>query len=281
LHTDPFVQIRGRTVWFRWLHRVRVSALVTLVSIVSGCLHPGVSQPQATATTANEASPWEMLVPGLDRRLLQPPQAAFASFIALRIDPTQFRFRVHYRPAEPLFLSDWSALLPDALVIVNGNFFDPANNALGLVVSDGARFGSPYVGMGGLLEVKQDSVRVRSTIDEPVHVDEVFDQVIQGFPVLISGRRAAYTTAQSDRPSRRTVVAQDGSGRILIIASTTLVGLTLVDLSSWLAQTDLDLVTAINLDGGGSTLLLARGSTGSITIPSFDAVPTVLALYSR
>lgn len=281
MFTDSPTQFAARAGWRRWLRRARASTLVTLVSILSGCWNSATSQSLPTTTPSQDTVTWEILHPGLERRILHPPQSAFASFVVLRIDPAQFRFRVHYRPGEALFLNDWSALLPDAQVIVNGNFFDPTDTALGLVVSDGVRFGSSYIGMGGLLEVQQDAVRVRSTITEPVTADETFDQVVQGFPMLVSDRLAAFTQSRADRPSRRTVLGQDSGGRILIVVSNSLVGMTLVDLSQWLAQTDLDLVTAFNLDGGGSTLLLLRSGLVPITIPSFDAVPTVLALYPR
>ncbi|MCS7071737.1 MAG: phosphodiester glycosidase family protein [Anaerolinea sp.] len=280
--TDPSIPSLGHAGWRRWLRRLRASTLLTLISLIGGCWQGEGSRSTAIAlSTPGDEALWEELHPGLERRILQPLPSSFVSFIALRIDPLRFRFRVHYRPGEARFLNDWSAQLPDALVIVNGNFFDPQNTALGLIVSDGIVYGSAYVGMGGLFEVRQNTVRVRSTIAEPVRADEVFEQAVQGFPVLISDRRVAFTQTQTDRPSRRTVIAQDGSGRILLIVSASLIGMTLADLAHWLAQTDLDLVTAVNLDGGGSTLLLARADAASVAIPSFDRIPAVLAVYPR
>lgn len=280
--TDPSIPSLGHAGWRRWLQRLRASTLLTLISLIGGCWQGEGSRSTAIAlSTPGDEALWEELHPGLERRILQPLPSSFVSFIALRIDPLRFRFRVHYRPGEARFLNDWSAQLPDALVIVNGNFFDPQNTALGLIVSDGIVYGSAYVGMGGLFEVRQNTVRVRSTIAEPVRADEVFEQAVQGFPVLISDRRVAFTQTQTDRPSRRTVIAQDGSGRILLIVSASLIGMTLADLAHWLAQTDLDLVTAVNLDGGGSTLLLARADAASVAIPSFDRIPAVLAVYPR
>ena len=45
---------------------------------------------------------------------------------------------------------------------------------------------------------------------------------------------------------------------------------------------DLNLVNAVNLDGGGSTLLtLTLPGQPTYFIPSFDPVPTVLAVYPR
>jgi hypothetical protein len=58
------------------------------------------------------------------------------------------------------------------------------------------------------------------------------------------------------------------------------IGMRLVDLSNYLPTTDLDLVTVVNLDGGGSSMM-------AVTVPtlfqalSFDPVPAVLAVYAR
>lgn len=225
------------------------------------------------------ANPWQVLAPGLEKRTLAAPTSALAQFIALRIDPALFSFRVHYSPGQPLFVNGWAGLLPDATVIVNTNYFTPDYTALGLVVTDGIVHGQSYVGMGGLLQSLGDTVRVRSTIAEP-YAGETLDQAVQGFPVLVANGVTAFTRTAPDRPSRRTVIGQDAAGRILVLVSSSLIGMTLHDLAAWLPATDLGLMTAINFDGGGSTLLGVRAGAPT-TIPSFDAVPTVLAIYPR
>jgi hypothetical protein len=63
---------------------------------------------------------------------------------------------------------------------------------------------------------------------------------------------------------------------------TPLVGMTLVELSEYLPTTDLELRTAVNLDGGGSTMLYLNVPGGiEYTLSSFDPVPAVLAVYPR
>jgi exopolysaccharide biosynthesis protein len=83
---------------------------------------------------------------------------------------------------------------------------------------------------------------------------------------------------QPDRFSRRTVIGQDTTGRIIIMA-TPFLGLTLLDLSAYLPTTDLNLVNAFNLDGGRSTLMYIRSP--EYILNSVDAVPAVLAIYPR
>ncbi|NOG50424.1 MAG: hypothetical protein HND48_14110 [Chloroflexi bacterium] len=57
--------------------------------------------------------------------------------------------------------------------------------------------------------------------------------------------------------------------------STPLLGMTLNDMARFLSESGLQIVHALNLDGGGSTMLASPGSD----IPSLDAVPVILAAY--
>lgn len=271
------------------LRRLRLSSLFTAASLIGGCT---LSQPFILPTEAPTDTPalttgavpvenaWEMLAPGLERRLYLPgDDYALTQFVALRVDPTYYRFRAHYRPAAPLTLQGWREQLPDAVAFINANFFDPQGNALGLVVADGVVYGQAFPGYGGMLQVQNGQARVRSNNVEP-YTGEVLEQAVQAFPVLVSDGQASYANPQGDRISRRTVVGQDSAGRIILITTPSFIGMTLVDLSGYLAASDLDLVTAVNLDGGGSSMM-------AVTIPalfqvlSFDPVPAVLAVYAR
>ena len=70
----------------------------------------------------------------------------------------------------------------------------------------------------------------------------------------------------------------DKRGNVLIIIAPFL-GLSLADLSAYLSQTDLEIESAVNLDGGGSTMLALPGA--AYFQPSLERVPTVLAVYRR
>ena len=74
------------------------------------------------------------------------------------------------------------------------------------------------------------------------------------------------------------MIAEDRQGNILIMVSPFL-GLSLADLSAYLPTTDLDIQTAFNLDGGGSTMLALPAM--DYFQPAFDAVPAILTVYPR
>jgi len=263
--------------WLRAMLRLLPAHLITAAALLGGCVHS-----VATVLAPTENITWETLAPGFERRFYRPGRDyALTQFVALRIDPTAFTFRAHYRSGDPLNLADWRKVLPGAVAFINANYFDPDNHALGLVVADGVAYGQAYQGLGGMLQVQNGGVRVRSTILEP-YAGEALEQAVQAFPMLMTNGQASFANSQGDRVSRRTLVGQDTQGRIVMMATTSLTGIKLVDLSQYLATTDLNLVNAVNLDGGGSTLLaLTLPSQPTYFIPSFDPIPTVLAVYPR
>ena len=264
--------IRARSLRKHKLFRLIITQIMAAVALLAGCV------PSNATTNGTPSSTWELLAPGLERRVYR---TTLTQFVILRIDPNQYLFRVHYRPGDPLDINQWSDALPGAVAFVNGNYFDKDNHALGLVVADGVVYGNAYQNMGGLLVVQDGIVRVRSTVAEP-YTGESLDQAVQAFPMLISDGKAAFSNTQGDRVARRTVVGQDKEGRILLMATSAFAGMKLVDLSNYLAATDLDLVNAFNLDGGSSTLLsLNLPGQSPYQIASVDPVPTVLAVYPR
>ncbi len=258
-------------------------ALLLALYLLCGCVLSAVITPsvQSTASPTSDLEltvAWEMLAQGMERRMYRPHGDNFLTqLLVLRIDPSQYTFRLHYHPGQPLNVRGWRDALPGVAAFVNANFFDENGQALGLLVADGVSYGAPYPGYGGMFQVQNGQPRVRSNILEP-YVGEPLEQVAQGFPVLVANGAAGYSNRQRDSLARRTVVAQDSSGRILLIV-TPLVGMTLVELSAYLPTTDLAIVNAVNLDGGGSTMLYIAAT--DYMLSSFDPVPSVLAVYPR
>ncbi|MCK6579057.1 MAG: phosphodiester glycosidase family protein [Anaerolineae bacterium] len=271
-----------RRLTARLMHwrRLRFSSLITAASLVS-CALPGTSATPAGETDiAGEA--WQAILPGLERRTYHPGgDHPFTTLLALRIDPANFTLRAHYEPGAAYDLNGWISRLPDAAAFINANFFDPQNRILGLLVADGIAHGYAYNDRGGLVQVQDGVVRVRSTLMEP-YLGEALEQAVQAFPMLITDGAASFSNTRGDRPSRRTVVGQDAQGRIIILSTPSLAGITLSALSAYLPTTDLALVNAVNLDGGGSTMLwLNIPDANPLRIFSFDPVPAVLAVYPR
>ncbi|NJO84813.1 MAG: phosphodiester glycosidase family protein [Blastochloris sp.] len=269
----------------RWRRRLRLSSLMTAVSLISGCIAPtlGVATlPVPTQTVAAQPTPaslttWQTIAPGLEWRIYAPGgNYPLTQFTVLRVDTLVYTLRAHYRPGQPLNLNAWAEQLPNAAAFINANFFDPQFTALGMVVSDGVIYGQSFR-RGGMVQVENGIVRVRHLNSEPFD-GEPLEQAVQAFPMLVANGTSIYSDNSPDRASRRTVAAQDADGRLVLLVTSSLIGMRLADLSSYLTTTDLNLVSAVNLDGGGSSMMAVPGA---FNIFSFDAVPAVLAVYPR
>ena len=250
--------------------------LASALLLTSCSLRSTAAPTPAPAATASSA--WQFVAAGMEWRTLIPKGDELAQIIAIRIDPQRFRFRAIYREGDPQSLADWRALEEGTSLIINANFFDENQRALGAVVSDGVRYGAAYTDRGGLFLLRDGAPVLMSSISPQAQLDSAVQQAIQGFPLLVDQGRPAYFGAANGERNRRTLIAEDSSGKILIMVSP-LLGLSLNDLSAWLPTTGLKIVTAVNLDGGGSTLLALPAA--DFFLPSFDAVPTILAVYPR
>ncbi|MCB9451054.1 MAG: phosphodiester glycosidase family protein [Anaerolineaceae bacterium] len=283
----------------RWRIPRRLAGVIGLAAgLLAGCIMPqgeATHSPTAAPQTEQPSPPptdapalldiespdWQSLAPGLESRVLVPDaQRPFTRMVALRIDPAFFTFRAHYTPGVALTTRHWTEALPDATVIINANFFSPDDEILGMLVADGVLYGRTFTDRGGMFAVRDGGVRVQSLVAEP-YGGEFLEQAVQAFPMLVVSGAASYAGTPTDRLTRRTIIGQSTDGRIIILA-TPLLGLTLGELSTYLPTTDLGLVNAVNLDGGGSTQMVVQvPGVLDYTITSFDAVPAVLAVYPR
>lgn len=247
----------------------RLLCLAVLLTTLAGC---GMIDLPFTPT----AQPWQQIAPGLQVRTMLPLVDASAQLLVARIDPTQYRFRAIYRPGAAQSLAAWRAQEPDASLIVNANYFDSAGRAIGLVVSDGRAHGEAYRQLGGTLLVRNGEAAV-----VPNHAGLQLggsEQAVQGYPLLVANGQQAFTDRRGAERNRRSVIAQDSQGRILVMIAPYL-GPSLQQLSAFLASADLDIVTAFNLDGGRSTMLALPDA--DYMQPSLQAVPAILAVYKR
>lgn len=230
-------------------------------------------------STGDTGTDWQLLQPGLEQNSYIPNNNRLSQLNVIRIDPTRFDFRVHYSPGSPMGVVEWQRVLPDAVVIINANFFTPEHTITGLLIADGQVYGSPYRN-GGTFAVRDGIPRVFPTAAEP-YTGQPYTHLAQAFPLLVMDGVAAFNDTTQTQVSRRTVIAQDMDGRILLMV-TPLVGLSLSDLSVYLPTTDMNILHAFNLDGGGSTLMVMNVSnTARSVLPSFDPVPAVIAVYPR
>jgi uncharacterized protein YigE (DUF2233 family) len=235
----------------------------------------------AGPTAAPADTGWLAAAPGVELRrlvVLVGEQAAPVSVV--RLDPAQVRLAVGYNPEAPQALAAWAGDA-GAVAAINGGFFDEAGRAVALVVHEGRSSGESYVGRGGMFAVTPEGeVWLRGLAEAPYDPAEPVAEALQGWPMLVRpGGEVAYTHEDGER-SRRSAVAVDSAGRPLLIAAPT-AAFTLRELATWLAASDLEIASAVNLDGGSSTGLIVRSEAAPERIDPFAPLPIVLLVLPK
>lgn len=236
-----------------------------------------------TATPLPPDTGWQRVQPGIEVRSLNVPAGDEVERATIaRLDPGYVRFRVLYTSGVAYPVSVW-ARQTGALLVVNGGYFTEGHTVTGLTVSDGVVYGSAYGDYAGMFAVTYDeraTVRwLRTWAYDPA---EPLRDAVQSFPVVVKPGGVMGFPADGDdgRLSRRTVVAQDRQGRILLLI-TPRGYLSLHALAVWLAGSDLEIDVALNLDGGTSSgfWMRADAPTPVAQVDSMVPVPAVIAIF--
>jgi exopolysaccharide biosynthesis protein len=272
----------------RFNKRPRWRTLILCCLVISACsldqaaeqtvsIDPVDSAPVAAATpSAPVDTGWEQIDTAMEYRratLSAGPVSAQVSMV--RLDPAAYRVRVAYDSANPGRVSQWGEAV-QPLAMINGGYFDEEKKATALVIFDGIPRGTSYEGFGGMVVINANGeFELRSLRQQPYDPQEQLQQAMQSAPMLIQpGGTLSELDADQDR-SRRTVVARDTSGRILLIVCDSL-SFTLREMGTALKESDLELDAALNLDGGRSSGLYVRTEAKNLVVDSFETVPLVL-----
>jgi uncharacterized protein YigE (DUF2233 family) len=251
---------------------------------------PTATRIPSTATITPTSSIWDPLGEGIEERFvpihIEEGDEGLRYAYALRIDPSMVTFQVHYSEGFAQPIDAWQASL-GASIVVNGGFFSGDYTPVGRIVSDGTMFGFPLnygertIGVAGLFTVLDGQISMY-TLGRGAYSPRGmrFDQALESYPILLlPGRQPTYPTETNEK-ARRTVIGLDSQGRLIILVSD-LPLFTLHNLSGWLAESDLDMDIALNLDGGRSTGLVVSLPGHRREISSFVDLPIVLAIYPK
>ena len=237
--------------------------------------------PTLLPTVSIAADGWLAVRSGVQRREMYRAAAAKTGrVLVVRIDPAQVDFHVQYQPDRPLRVTEWYSN-SRALIVMNSSFFDGANRAVGQIVTDGVGGGQAHERMQGAFYL----TAVGATV-WPLHgwikpAGLKVLEAVESFPMLLlPGGLLNPDVSEDARAARRTVVAVDRAGRVVFIA-TPGSPFTLYGLAVWLANSDLDLDTALNFDGGSSSGLAVWTPTGVWGFDSANKVPAVITVETK
>lgn len=243
---------------------------------------PETSPTQGTSDNT-QLNVWYKAAPGVEVRYedWKSPGNNEDTATIVRFDLQHVALSVAYQPTQPLLMSQWMQK-EHATAIINGGYFDSQNTTEGLLVSNGQAFGTSYHGFGGMLSVNgQGQVNLRSLSQHPYDPNnEQVQQATQSSPMLIlpGGRRTQFSANAAS--SRRSVVAMDKQGRLLLITSPG-VAFSLDELADLLVSSDLSINVALNLDGGASTGLYVNAGSQHVATDSLTKLPIVIVVKAK
>ena len=249
------------------------AAVVSTPTVASGT----TSRPRAADIYNGK---WQAPRPGIEvvQMIAQVNQRDEALTVA-RINPPQTQVQVRYAQTTPKRVREWY-LAEEADLVINGGYYSPENQALGLLIMNQQKFGQSYRGFGGMFAVRNRKLSLQWLKTQPYQADAAIDFALQCFPMLVTRGRVVEGIQDNGEQNRRSFVALDRRGRVLF-GITQAAQWTLTDLAQYLQQANqFEIVEALNLDGGASTGLWIRGMDDARLTDSFDEVPAVIVVKS-
>ncbi len=223
-----------------------------------------------TPVYAYSAGNWQELSPGIEYQdLAGGLLAPWSHIYAFRIDLNKNKLAIV--SAKSLSLknasADQFAVHSQALLSINGGFFDHLFNPLGLRIND-YRLENPLkrISWWGVFYVKQNKAYISSL--NRFRYDDAISFAMQSGPrLLVKGRIPSLKPGEADRSA----LGITAKGKVIILVSTN-AAMSTNKLARLLKAPPLSCVDAINLDGGSSSQLYAHIGSFKLNVHSFSNV---------
>lgn len=244
------------------MNSIKKLILITSILLLTGCVqnleiaNTNVEITASTNTTRAYQEDWLKLADGLNFR--ETPLYTESSstnqpilldvVTVFKFNPKKYNFSIQQDTTTPITVSEWQENA-DAFFVSNGGYFLEDNSAAGLLKIDGEQFGKNLtansVGEFIINNNNQPNIKINSDIED-------IDNLIQSYPLLVRSDGVESIEEDSGQTAPRTVIAKDSDGSFLFIFTQSY-HFSLYKLQNWLAESDLDLTIALNLDGGPSS----------------------------
>lgn len=238
----------------------------------------GSAEERTPVSALNYDGVWRDVKPGLQAMLLRARVGKRDELVVLvRVDPAQHPIRVLYDPVQPRLVREWFDTT-QADAVINAGFFLDDRTTAGLLITGGKVFGNSYKGFGGMFVMRGATPSIQWLRTQPYQPDASMTHAVQAAPMLVQNGRVVQGITDNGERNRRSFVAVDRNGRVLLGVSQT-AAWSLTDLATFLARTPkLEIDDALNLDGGASSGLWVRSTIDPALTNSFDAVPSVIVV---
>ena len=203
-----------------------------------------------------KAEHWKELAPGIEYQDLSPSILSFWSHIhAFRINlkNNQLDLIMAHDLSQRLASVSEFAKHSNALIAINGGFFDQNDNPLGLRIGHQQQY-SPVKGISwwGIFYIKQHKAYLTNV--HAFHPEKLIDFAIQSGPrLLVNGKRLSLKQGYSER----TALGITKNGQVIILVTDN-APMSTTMLAELMREPPLNCKNALNLDGGGSSQLSAH-----------------------
>lgn len=222
-----------------------------------------------TIQSGPEFPEWTEVADGIElkQQVVEIDNNTVELFTMVRFDPAESRLRIAVDTADPKTISAWQESL-QAKLVMNGSYFDELYQLTTQVITSDGTYGLRLTGKTAFMQTQD------GTQWSIVQAEQAADQVqasLQSYPLLVQHGEPQVETS-SDNESARTIVALDADGNMyFIIAEYGFVNLHELD-DVIATKLDVELDTALNLDGGTSTGLVVAGDqpylNDSVLVPA-------------
>ena len=220
---------------------------------------------------------WQTISPGLEYTKLPLSRVSNQGILhAFRIDPNQYRFDLVFakdHQAKALSVSRL-AKAERAIIAVNGGFFSPTYDPLGLRIKNGKKRSSlKNTTWWGVFMIKDNKPQIVSQENyEESFKDSDIDLAIQAGPRLVIEHQIP---SLKDGYAERTAIGITDDGKIILV-TTQNAPITTTQLAQVMnkstADGGLNVANALNFDGGSSSQMFAKYNQLYINVINFGLV---------
>lgn len=228
-----------------------------IVFVITGCsIGSSVEVFRVPEQSLIEYKDWHELEEGLHVReyAIEGDKGIKEILKVFKFESGLYRINAHHNSTSPKTISEWSSQLHSQGLIINGSYFNENFEPTGYTKILDKKYGSQtYDGKNGYTGIIAQKNATPEILYAPQNkIDESeYEIIVSTFPTIINDGASTLTT-DTKQLARRTIVASDMEGNLLVIFSPRNV-LSLYEISQFLVTTDLSIDIAVNLDGGPSS----------------------------
>ncbi len=273
---------------------------------------PRAMRPQNSPSSAfapggkrfSRADDWKTVAPGVSMRRFQTREDGMTiPIVALRVAPSRIHiatlggatnsastsdanassgssFDATVAGTNALDASEWRRKT-GAVAAINGGFFTPSGQSLGLRMSRRRETSALRAAEWGVFYVRRGSARILHTTDWKKRAQSrraqgvlVADEAIQCGPRLVV---AGQTVKLKPQWARRTGIGLQSDGKVIVAISESEMSFQ-AWAALWASPAGLNCRDALNLDGGGSTQISVASSSQSVEVGGLWPVPDAVVI---